>query len=124
MTLATFTPPRNPDPGLRDKPEIKVLSAGFGDGYTQDSLDGINAERSVVTLTWSYLSASEYQGLVAFHQAQGKGTIPFLYTLPGEASPVKWTWRDISKGFTFTDSSGAILYTITATFRQSFNIIP
>lgn len=57
--LVSFLPPRNPDPGMGRKPESKILSAGFGDGYTQETADGINHIRDVMTLTWSGLTQLE-----------------------------------------------------------------
>jgi phage-related protein len=120
MTIPTFTPPRAPDVGLSRKPEVKLLEADFGDGYTQAVGDGSNFIRDVVTLTWSGLSAAEADGMFSFWTAQGGGMSHFYYTLPGQSSPIKWTWKDYSQSWSGSGTSTS--YTITATFRQSFNI--
>lgn len=120
MTIPTFVPPRNPDVGIGRQPEVKLLEADFGDGYTQVAGDGINNIRDVVTLKWSGLSQAEADAMFAFWTSQGGGVNPFYYTLPGQTTPTKWTWKDYNQSW--SGSGVATTYTIQATFRQSFNV--
>jgi phage-related protein len=121
MTIATFTPPRKPDIGMERKPEVKLLEADFGDGYTAIAGDGINYIRDVATLKWSGLSEDEIASIFAFWKAQGAGVIPFYYTLPSETTPIVWTWKDYSQSW--SGSGVDTTYSISATFRQFFGAI-
>lgn len=112
--MDTFVPPRPPDGGTQDKPEWKVLKAEFGDGYTQMAPDGINPIRRVLSLTWSYLTPSQSNPMVAFLQAHIGQT--FLYS-PTDEAPEKWTCED----YTDKRENGG-LRTLSITFRQSFNL--
>src|SRR5690606_29261995 len=40
--IPTFDPPFAPSPGAQNKPEIKILQAEFGDGYSQPTPNGLN----------------------------------------------------------------------------------
>lgn len=121
LMFPTFTPPRNPDPGMGRKPESRLLEADFGDGYIQATLNGINAIRDVITLTWSNLTQAEADAMMTFWRTTGNGGAnAFLYQPPGFSSPAKWTWKDYSQDI--PDAGDDIRYTITATLRQSFNL--
>jgi phage-related protein len=80
MPFNTFAPPLAPSPGTQNAPEVKILEATFGDGYTQAQPDGLNNIRVVATLTWSVLLPDQADPIVAFFQGQ-KGSIPFYYAL-------------------------------------------
>ena len=116
MTIPTFTPPCNPSPGFTTTPEVKLLKADFGDGYSQVSPNGLNHVRAVVeSLSWDVLAADERDQIIDFLKACG-GTEPFWFALPHGVT-TKWTceqWSDqaISGGF----------HRVTATFRQSFDL--
>lgn len=114
MALLVFTPPVPPSPGTGNQPEVKLLEAEFGDGYTQSAPDGINHIRRVLNLKWEMLSPAQCDQIVAFLTARG-GSEPFLYTPSDELTPVKWTckkWGDerLKNG----------LRSVNAEFRQSF----
>jgi phage-related protein len=114
MTLPTFNPPVAPSPGTADKPEINLLEAEFGDGYSQPTPNGLNHIRRVLRLTWDVLTPDQAESILSFFRARG-GSKPFLYTPRDEATPVAWTcreWRDQS-------ITGGLL-TVSATLRQSF----
>lgn len=114
MTLPVFTPPQSPAPGLQIKPEIKILQAEFGDGYSQPTPDGLNHIRRTLTLTWEGLERSERDQIISFLEAR-KGTEPFTYTVPGSATAGAYTcaeWSDTALE--------ASLYTVNATFKQNF----
>ena len=114
MTLPVFTPSWSPSVGATNKPEVKVLRAEFGDGYTQATRDGMNNVRAVYEMRWDVLLPSEANDIISFFVACG-GCDPFHYTIPEVTSVGKWTcesWSDqaISGGYR----------TVSATFRQSF----
>lgn len=116
MTLPTFTPPVPPSPGTTNKPEFRVLSAGFGDSYSQDAPDGINNVRKVLSLAWDTLLPIQAKAITDFLEAT-RGAGIFYYTPSNEAVPIKWTCRE------FSDRRGeAGMRTVSATFRQSFNL--
>jgi phage-related protein len=114
MTLPVFTPPVSPTAGMQDKPELKILKTEFGDGYSQPTPNGINHIRRVVTLEFGLLEPDEKDTIVDFLTAQS-GTAPFLYTIPGSASPTRFTCDDWQ-----TTALGASLFNVAATFRQDF----
>lgn len=111
MPFDTFTPPVQQSPGTKMSPEVKVLSASFGDGYTQEAPDGMNSIRQVATLNWAVLLESQAQAIYDFFEAH-KGTIPFYYALRDGVTR-KWTCKQYER---LWDAPN----TITATFRESF----
>lgn len=117
MTLATFTPAVAPSPGTSRKPEIRLLKASFGDGYTSVSPDGLNHIRRTLDLRWDVLTRGQAETIEAFLEAHGGGTTPFLYTPPGAPAPVKFTCEAWQR----TDNA-AQLCAFTATFKQSFSL--
>ena len=117
MSVPTFNPPLTPSPGSADKPEIKLLEADFGDGYTQATPEGLNSIRRVVSLKWDVLTIAQASQILAFFTAQ-QGSAPFYYTIPGEGAAVLWTCKEFGQGF------AAYNYrSVTATLRQSFNLV-
>lgn len=66
----------------------RVKSAKFGDGYEQTVVDGLNALERQWNVTWEPLTLANKNTFVSY--LRGKmGSTPFLWTPPGEASPVK-----------------------------------
>lgn len=114
MPLATFNPPIAPSPGLQDTPKVKILQAEFGDGYSAPTPDGLNHIRRVLDLRWDVLERDDKDEIADFLKAQ-QGTKPFLYTMPGEPSPVRYTCKEWS-----VTAQAAQLYAVTAIFRQDF----
>ncbi|MFG1314707.1 phage tail protein [Xanthobacter autotrophicus] len=116
MALETFVPPIPPSPSTGNKPELKLLEAQFGDGYTQTTRDGMNHIRDNVSLTWDLLLPAQADAIDAFFRTKG-GDTPFLYKPVMFAAPVRWTCKEwshdvIENGFR----------TITATLKRDFNV--
>ncbi|MFC0282268.1 phage tail protein [Camelimonas abortus] len=65
MALQAFTSPYPPSKSV-DRPEVKVLTAEFGDGYTQSAGDGMNNIRRVLTLTWDNLTPAQAGAIETF----------------------------------------------------------
>jgi phage-related protein len=117
MTLATFTPAMQPSVGATNKPRVKILSAPFGDGYSQATADGLNHIRNEFSLTWEVLTPAQADAIDTFLRTQG-GATPFYWTAPGASTPQKWTCEEWSVSFI-----QAGFRRITATFVQSFNLL-
>lgn len=113
MTLPIFTPPYPPTTN-ENTPEVKILKAEFGDGYTQEGGDGVNNVRDVVRVQWATLTADEASAIESFFKER-QGYKRFLYRLSDSASESKWSCAEWSR-------SRGTPNTVTATFRQAFDI--
>lgn len=116
MTLPTFTPPVAPSPGTARRQEIALLKAPFGDGYSQTARDGINHVRKVYDVKWDVLTQGQAAAITAFLEARG-GNEAFLYRLPFTPAVLKFTCEEWNQ----TDAAAG-LCSLTATFRQTFNL--
>jgi phage-related protein len=100
-----------PGPGTDTDNEMKILSADFGDGYSQETADGLNHVRKTVTLEWP--SCTEAQATTIENTLTGYGgTQPFKYTLRGD-SLRHWTCKKVGR-------KRGSLNTVSATFREFF----
>jgi phage-related protein len=113
MTLPTFAPPYPPSIN-ESQPEIKILKAEFGDGYTQEGGDGMNNVRDVVRLKWNTLTAVQADEIESFLKAR-RGYERFWYQLSDSPAPVKWACPEWSR-------SRGTPNAISATFNQKFDI--
>ncbi|ACL59897.1 phage tail protein [Methylobacterium nodulans] len=94
---------------------MAVLTATFGDRYSQRTGDGINP----LTRDFNYrsvpLAADKIEALEAFLVSR-KGYLPFLFQVPYEPAPRQFicdTWT--------TDYSDRLQSTLTATFKENFD---
>ncbi len=110
MAFVTFVPPVRQSPGTSNAPEIKILAAPFGEGYSQESPDGSNHIRDMVTVTWDALLEAEAQTIWDFFMQHT--TIPFYYAMTGQAAR-KWTVTQPKRTWETPN-------TVTAVFKQSF----
>lgn len=115
MTLPVFIAPISPS-AITDAPRLNLAEVEFGDGYSQATAKGYNHIRRVLTLTWDYLEQDEKNDIEAFLKAR-KGYESFTWTPPGETLPIKWTCKEWQ-----VQSLPASLYSMTATFAQSFTL--
>jgi len=90
--MVAFTPPQNPSLPLEEAHEPRVNSLPFGDGYFQDTPDGINSDLINVTLVWENLTRVEAKAIMDFMKARG-GWEHFTYALPMEDDEVTRTWK-------------------------------
>lgn len=117
MPIATFNPNPAPSPGTVRKPEVRLVTAEFGDGYTQDTRDGMNHIRRTIELKWEFLTLPQELELNNFFMEQG-GDTPFLYTPSDETVPIRWTckeWESRTREDGFREFS--------ATLKQTFNLV-
>jgi phage-related protein len=116
MALATFDPPLMPSPGTARRWKPNTLKAEFGDGYNQSQPNGLNHLRRTVDLRWNVLTDDQAENIVEFFVAHGASR-PFLYQVPRDASPVKWTCEDWTD-----DVDDAGFRKVAATLIQSFTL--
>jgi phage-related protein len=116
MTIPTFYPPVAPSPGTTQKPELALLKAEFGDGYTQTARNGLNHIRKVITLKWDVLTSAQAAQITAFLEERG-GNLPFYYTPSRTSTPIKFTCEDWQESM-----SAAGLSSFTATLKQDFSL--
>lgn len=114
MSLITFRPPVAPSPGTGYAPQLKILAAEFGDGYSQPTPDGINHIKDQVSLRWDSLSMEQMHQIHDFFMRQ-QGTRAFYYTGWGQRGATKWTCKE------FAPKQGEDgVWTYQATLVQSF----
>ncbi len=117
MALETFNPPVAPSPGTQRRPELTILSAQFGDGFSQDAADGLNYIRKTIEVRWDVLTQSQAKTITDFFEAKG-GITPFLYRHPFTPAALKFTCKDWS----LNDNANG-LCSLNATFKQTFNLV-
>lgn len=113
MALKTFNPPVGPSPGTAHKPQVKILDAEFGDGYSQPTPDGINHIKNTVSLKWDALTYEQMEEIHTFFFEHG-GTKPFYFRPFGHRTSSKWTCRE------FAPKTDEGIWQYTAELVQSF----
>ena len=97
----------------------RVLDAKFGDGYSQQVVDGINTDEFSAEVTWTNLFSSEKDIIINFLSGL-KGVTRFYWTPPNpNGTPVQMTfscpkWKP--------DVSQANVWTVSATFIRRFDV--
>lgn len=89
MPIPTFTPSIGPSPGTKFAPKPTVLSAPFGEGYSQDSPSGVSSLSNEVNLAWNGLTEAQAVELWDFFHERG-GNEPFYYTPRSFAEQTVW----------------------------------
>jgi phage-related protein len=106
--MATFT--YIPSTSFSSDSTPRVLSAQFGDGYSQRLADGINTISKKWSISFNNRSLEDSAAIVAFFQAR-KGVESFTWTPTGEATAVQVvasSWKEVY--------SSPITRTISVTF--------
>jgi len=102
-----------PIKGAQGTETARVLTAQFGDGYSQNAADGINNAVQSWPLSFLGRTKVEAEAIVSFFRRH-KGYRSFLWTpplgLPGFYKVASFQTAPMGSGF----------YTITATFEQVF----
>ncbi|WP_109047007.1 phage tail protein [Azospirillum sp. TSA6c] len=114
--VPVFLPPCPPVTGSTIEPEVKVLTAGFGDGYTQRAPDGIHNIRDQYSLSWEYLDTDQARAIEEFLRAR-RGAESFLWKPPGEPDRRRWIcskWKRTRTHYLFSS--------ISATFVEVFDL--
>lgn len=94
--------------------KARVLTAQFGDGYTQRSGDGQNAVGATYNVGFNNLTRPEAQVLLDFFKERA-GYKAFTYRVSGEAVDRKWTCTEWSR-----EHVTAMIDNIKATWVEVF----
>lgn len=91
MALQTLTIPTGGyfSTGTSEEHAPRVLRNDFGDGYSQRSGDGLNADLGKLHFRFNVASWAEAQVLLDFFAAH-RGYLPFLFRLPNAAAAQTW----------------------------------
>lgn len=116
MPLPTLVPPKAPSVGATAEPKLNLRETEFGDGYTERSPNGLNHLREAWELKFELLTAAQSATLRAFLQERG-GYKAFLYTPPGEPSPMRVICRKWKRTFDEADRQ-----TVTLSLEQDFGL--
>ena len=101
--------------GATRKRRNRVLTAKFGDGYSQEAPDGTNALYDEWSLRFENLTTSERATLWAALDAVGSWDY-LTWTPPGDTSK---KWKVTADGVTENPVSGD-MYSVSFTLRQVF----
>ena len=102
-----------PGSSLSHKP--RILNAGFGNGYSQRTPDGMNSDPRVLTARFEKLDEEEALLIEGFLKERG-GWQPFYHALP-IAEKVLWTCDSWTRTYDEIDRE-----TVTATFTECFDL--
>lgn len=94
----------------------RTISARFGDGYSQERPDGINALSDEWSITYLPLSELERSAVWSALDAVG-GWDYLIWQPPGSPAPLKWK---VTQDGVTESSTGGGLYTLSFTVRQVF----
>ncbi len=115
MTIPTFTPGKSPVIGNQVDTNYRTLDANFGDGYSQATIDGLNAAIDSYTISWSALTLAQKNTIKS--QLDGYNGTSFQYQMPWDSSPKVYRCKKV----TVSDANG-ISFTLSATFTQAFDL--
>ena len=112
--MDVFNPPIAPTTDSSVTFTANVIQAGFGDGYEQTAVEGLNSVSGVYQVSWDLLNQANRDSIENFFKLK-LGSIAFLYTFPGESTQRKFKCK------TWTRGHNGSLYTIRAEFREVFD---
>jgi phage-related protein len=114
--MVDFPTVSTPVAGASVSPDVRILKASFGDGYSQRSADGINNIVDRYELTWENIDRAEANTILAFLKARA-GIESFYWTPPGETVERLWLCEKWQRTHVT-----AVLDTVSATFIESFDL--
>ncbi len=87
----TLYPPIQPSyQGTQGDNKPRLITNSYGDGYKQDTPDGLNPQNRTATLVWDPIRSTDAATIIAFLDAHVG--VPFAYCLPRELAPRNWIW--------------------------------
>jgi phage-related protein len=102
--------------GSTRRRNYRVLSAQYGDGYSQEARDGINNVVDEWTVHYPNLVQADRDNLVAFLDSNG-ASVSWTWTAPGDSGSKNW--KLTKDGWSETFLAGNV-YSITFNARQVF----
>lgn len=115
MTLPTFVPGKNPIIGGQRDVNYRTLEANMGDGYSQVTVDGLNAAKASHNLEWNDLTITQMQTIM--NQFDAYSGTSFLWQHPWDSVPKVWRCKKPQ----LNDGDG-VRFAIVATFEQAFDL--
>lgn len=110
--MAEFT--WTPSVGFTTETSPKVVTAKFGDGYSQRTAIGINNIEQMWNLSFASNDLITAAEIIAFLESKA-GITPFTWLPPGEVTEVKVVCAKWTKNY-----ESSISRTITATFERVY----
>lgn len=115
MTIPAFTPVKVPTLGTSQDTTYRTLEAGFGDGYSQVAIDGLNATQHAPSIIWQALTLTDFASIQAQFDTFAGTT--FSYQVPGDTQVRNWRVKKTSK-----DDSQGVYITLSATLTEAFDL--
>jgi len=100
--------------GDTKKVSHRTKSVMFGDGYSQEDIDGINIKIIEGTLTFTALSEADWETYTEF--LDNNICLPILITLPG-VTPAQ---KVLVKKYSYTTTKG--FYNLEFEYKTTFNL--
>ena len=114
MSFNTFSPAKAPTADqFQQMMTPRLLTADFGDGYKQTTLDGINSVPYSLSVVWMNIPKSDAASIEAF--LFSNAGVPFWYTPPGWTSAALWDWSNYQR------TQGATVDNVQVMFNQRFD---
>lgn len=101
--------------GSKVEAQFRVLSADFGDGYSQRTVDGLNSKSEEWQMVWNTLTNDQAAILKNFFD-YCQGAESFDFTAPGDTVSKKWVCKTYSP-----TPINAAYQNITAKFERVFD---
>jgi phage-related protein len=96
--------------------DFRVRRVNFGDGFSQRSVDGLNAQPQSWRLVWEHIPDSQAETLRTFFAGlAGTGIID--WTPFGQSTALKWTGNNFS-----SKPSGTLISDCSVTLTQEFDL--
>ena len=88
---------RKPDKGYTRQTQPRVLTAQFGDGYSQRLIDGINPLQETINVSFKTREKAEIDHIISFFESKG-GVTSFTFTVDQQyySSPGTSTETDVT----------------------------
>ena len=107
---------RIPDKGYTRQTQPRVLTAQFGDGYSQRLIDGINPLAETISVSFSTRDKGEIDHIISFFESKG-GVSSFTFTVNQQyyASPGITSETDV------TSSDELALKVVCSSWNKTYN---
>ena len=111
MTL--FVPPSEPSYGAQRKKEYRILTNDFGDGYEQNTPDGLNSKRETWDIAWNGLTEADADSIDT--QIDSFGGLAFSWVTP-KGQTKNFRCASLNRAYVSFEN-----FNVTATFVESFS---
>lgn len=110
----TLYPPIQPSyQGTQGDDKPRLITNTYGDGYKQDTPDGLNPILRTPTLVWDPILSTDAHTIMTFLDAHVG--VPFYYTLPRDLAPRTWIWTGRQRTYPYPTQDA-----LTVTLEERF----